>query len=66
MQEMDVEVLKNEDLCYGDKIRITDGPLCGYEGILIKIKGKEKFGVSINCVNLTAVVDIDSSKIEKL
>ena len=49
----------------GDKIRIIDGPLCGYEGILIEIKGKKKFGVSISCVNLTAVVDLNTSKMEK-
>lgn len=66
MQEMDVEVLRSDDLCSGDKIRIVDGPLCGYDGILIKIKGKEKFAVSVSCVNLTAVIDLDSSKIEKL
>lgn len=40
-------------------------PLCGYEGILIEIKGKKKFGVSISCVNLTAVVDLNTSKMEK-
>lgn len=66
MQKMNVEVLKNNDLCSGDKVRIVDGLLCGYEGVLIKIKGKEKFGVSISCVNLTAVVDLESSKMEKL
>lgn len=66
MQKMNVEVLKNNDLCSGDKVRIVDGPLCGYEGVLIKIKGKEKFGVSVSCVNLTAVVDLESSKMEKL
>lgn len=35
------------------------------EGILIEIKGKKKFGVSISCVNLTAVVDLNTSKMEK-
>lgn len=49
---MDVEILRNNEFSSGDKIRIIDGPLCGYEGILIEIKGKKKFGVSISCVNL--------------
>ena len=65
MQEMDVEILRNNEFSSGDKIRIIDGPLCGYEGILIEIKGKKKFGVSIGCVNLTAVVDLNTSKMEK-
>ena len=30
-----------------------------------EIKGKKKFGVSISCVNLTAVVDLNTSKMEK-
>ena len=67
---MDVEILRNNEFSSGDKIRIIDGPLCGYEGILIEIKGKKKFGVSISCVsiscvNLTAVVDLNTSKMEK-
>lgn len=66
MQEMDVEILKSNEFCFGDKIRIVDGPLCGYEGVLIKIKGKQKFGVNISCANLMAVVDLELSKIEKL
>ncbi len=37
MQEMDVEILRNNEFSSGDKIRIIDGPLCGYEGILIEI-----------------------------
>ena len=36
---MDVEILRNNEFSSGDKIRIIDGPLCGYEGILIEIKG---------------------------
>lgn len=56
---------RNNEFSSGDKIRIIDGPLCGYEGILIEIKGKKKFGVSISCVNLTAVVDLNTSKMEK-
>lgn len=46
MQEMDVEILRNNEFSSGDKIRIIDGPLCGYEGILIEIKGTLKVNIS--------------------
>jgi len=66
MQDMDVITIKNDGLLIGDRIRVIDGPLCGYEGIYIKMKGQNKFGININCANLIAIVDLDASKIQKL
>lgn len=66
MQDMDVTTIENEGFSIGDRIRVIEGPLCGYEGIYIKIKGQNKFGININCVNLIAIVDLNTSKIEKL
>lgn len=66
MQEMNIETLKNENFDINDKIRVIDGPLSNYEGILIKTKGANKFGIYIPCTNLVAVVDLSASKIEKL
>lgn len=66
MSAMDIMIVKNEDFVIGDKIRVIEGPLCGYEGVLIHTKGTNKFGINIECVNLTAVVDLNSSKIERI
>lgn len=66
MQEMDAMIVKNSDFIIGDRIRIIDGPLCGYEGVLVKEKGINKFGINIDCVNLMAIIDVDAFKIEKL
>lgn len=66
MQDMDMMIPKNNDFFIGDKIRVIDGPLCGYEGVLVKVKGISKFGISINCVNLMAIVDLETTRIEKL
>lgn len=64
MQNMDVEVNPKVDFIIGSRIRIIRGPLCGYEGILIKINGENKFGVNIECANLIAMVDIESLNVE--
>ena len=66
MQDMDVMTVENKDFVLGDRIRIVDGPLCGYEGVLIRVKGINKFGVNIECINLTAIVDVNISNIEKI
>lgn len=66
MQDMDVMTVENKDFILGDRIRIVDGALCGYEGVLIRVKGINKFGVNIECINLTAIVDVNISKIEKI
>lgn len=66
MQDMDVAVIDNNALLVGDKVRVVNGPLCGCEGILVKIKGVNKFVIYINCVNLAAIIDINNSDIIKL
>lgn len=66
MQNMNAVVVDSTTLLVGDKVRVINGSLCGYEGVLTKMKGVNKFGINISCVNLAAIVDLDISKIEKL
>ena len=66
MQNMNAEVVDSTTLLVGDKVRVINGPLCGYEGVLTKMKGVNKFGINISCVNLAAIVDLEISEIEKL
>lgn len=66
MQKMNAVVVDSATLLVGDKIRVIDGPLCGYNGVLVQIKGVNKFGINISCVNLAAIVDLNISEIEKL
>lgn len=66
MQEMDVMAVENKDFILGDRIHIINGVLCGYEGVLIKVKGLNKFAINIECINLTAIVDVDVSNIQKI
>lgn len=66
MLDMDISTIDNYNPTIGDRIRILEGPLCGYEGILVKIKDKDKFAINIENVNLTAVVDLQNFKTEKI
>lgn len=66
MQEMDISTIDNNNPTIGDRIRIVEGPLCGYEGILIRIKERDKFAINIEKVNLIAVVDLQNCKTEKI
>lgn len=66
MQNMNITSVSSEKIFVGDKIRVLNGPLCGYEGILIKMNGINKFGINIDCTNLIAMVDLNISKIERI
>lgn len=63
---MDVITIRSNELIIGDKIRVIEGPLCGYEGVLVKVNGISKFGINIVHANLTAIVDVDISMIKKI
>ena len=49
----------------GQRVRVVDGPLRGCEGFLIKIKEeKEKLVISIDLLQRSVSVEVDSSSIE--
>ncbi len=77
IREKDIEIIRkmltygqsisiNSEFTEGDKVRIIHGPLIGHEGILIKQKGKTRFGIKLKEINQSVFVDICVSSIEKL
>ena len=60
-QNVTVETNFNE----GEKVRIVYGPLAGFEGILIKQKGKTRFGIELKEINQTMFIDICTTVLEK-
>ena len=48
----------------GQRVRVTAGPLVGYEGILIRRKTKLRVVLSINVIERSIAVDMDASCIE--
>ncbi len=50
----------------GEPVRIVSGPLAGYEGVLFQQNGRTRFGIRLEAINHTVLVDISRSTLEKL
>lgn len=61
-QEISVETSFSE----GEKVRIVYGPLAGHEGILLRQKGKTKFGIQLKEINHTVFIDVCTTVLEKV
>lgn len=60
----DFEVL-DEDICSGDRVRISTGALAGVEGVLIERKGRSQFVIFISQIGKYVTVNADKNCIEK-
>ncbi len=49
----------------GEPVRIVSGPLAGYEGVLIQQNGRTRFGIRLEAINYTVLIDISRSAVEK-
>ena len=54
-KDIDVET----NLIKGKRVKILTGPFMGYDGVLIEQKGKTRFGIQIEAINHTILVDIE-------
>ena len=48
----------------GRKVRVTDGPLAGLEGILVRKKNRSLFVISVEMIQRSVSVELESWKIE--
>jgi len=53
-------------LTVGRRVRVTSGPLVGYEGVLVSRKSRLRVVISIAVIERSIVVDTDSSCIEPI
>ena len=60
------EISANIAFKEGERVCIIRGPLIGYEGILFNQKGKNKFGIQLQGVNLNVAIDVSIEDIHKL
>lgn len=51
-------------LTAGRRVRLTNGPLAGLEGILLRRKGNCRVVLSINLIQRSVAVDIDAADVE--
>lgn len=54
------------DFIINEHVRITNGPLVGYKGVLVRQNGKYRFGVQLREINQVVTVDIHASMIERI
>jgi len=58
--------IKLEELKKGDPVRITDGPLAGYEAIFdLRLSGNDRIQVLLNMLGRQIQVKLDANVIEK-
>lgn len=65
MIDNEMAVSIENDFVEGDIVRIVDGPLIGYEGVLIEKKGKARFGIQLKEINQMVFIDICCSILER-
>ena len=65
MISLEGDLQLNVDYEAGEPVKVINGPLSGYEGLLIKKNGKTKFGIRLNEINQSILVEIDIKDIRK-
>lgn len=63
MLALNSEVSVEPLLAKGQRVRITSGPMDGYEGVLAVKNSKTKFGIEIDEINQIVFVDITKSDV---
>jgi transcription antitermination factor NusG len=63
---LQTELSVEPDIEPGDRVKITTGPLTGYEGILQKRKGKDFFGIQLKDLNRTIFIQLTTHSLEKI
>lgn len=60
------EVYTEAGFTGGEHVRVVRGPLEGFDGILIKRRGKARFCIQLNDIKQCACIDIHASLLEKV
>jgi|WetSurMetagenome_2_1015567.scaffolds.fasta_scaffold39649_1 transcription antitermination factor NusG len=60
------KIFAEHDFSGGEHVRVINGPMEGYEGLLIKRKGKYRFGVLFNDIKQCPCIDIDVTMLERI
>ncbi|NVO12133.1 MAG: UpxY family transcription antiterminator [Bacteroidales bacterium] len=66
MLQLNQEVTVEENFSEGEQVKVLYGPLAGHSGILVKQKGKTRFGIKLEDINQTFFIDICTSMLEKV
>lgn len=65
MLSLNQEISVGNEFIEGESVRIVEGPLAGYNGVLVQQKSKTKFGIHLKEINQVASIEICTSVLEK-
>lgn len=65
MLDLEQEITVEQNFTEGQNVRIIHGPLAGYEGLLVRQKSKNRFGIQLKEINQTVFIDICTTSIVK-
>ncbi|MCH2193522.1 UpxY family transcription antiterminator [Kordia sp.] len=66
MLSLNKEISVGNDFIEGETVRIVEGPLAGYDGVLVEQKSKTKFGIHLKEINQVASIEICTNVLEKV
>jgi len=66
MLSLGQDIFKELDFNEGERVMVIQGPLTGYEGLLIKRKGRNRFGILFDDIKQCACIDIDVAMLERI
>ena len=47
----------------GKKVKILSGPLCGYEGVIQRIKGQKRLVLTVDSIRQAASIEVDQTSV---
>lgn len=65
MVSLGQEVYTERDFNMGEHVRVVSGPLTGFEGILVKRRGRSRFCIQLKDIEQCACIDIRAWMLEK-
>ena len=60
------EIFVEDGFSEGEQVKVVWGPLSGHQGVLVKRKGKNRFGIRLNEIHQSAYIEIHTGMLEKL
>lgn len=66
MISLNKEISVGSNFIEGESVRIIEGPLAGYTGVLLRQKSKTKFGIHLKEINQVASIEICTNVLERV
>lgn len=65
LQETGVPLVPHSYIEPGDRVRVSEGPFKGYQGIVLREKGRLRLVVSVSTLRRSVAVELDREELER-